>query len=270
MKLERSSRLRPLSRVAVASGLLLLAAVPAPEAQSLAGSKVSMVRQNRMAREHDYTYLRTSSEVREFASRGLLVRVTGNSNFRVVDVSFPYARSEVKTFIERLAQQYKSACRERLVVTSLTRPTTRQPRNASPLSVHPTGMAVDLRRSSRPACRAWLEKNLLALEGKGVLEATRENHPPHYHVTLYPQPYMRYLASRGVDSGVQVAAKGTGGSSRGTVAKASNRKYKVRSGDSLWSIAQRHGTSVSRIKSANGVRSSRLKPGQMLQIPTAR
>ena len=91
--------------------------------------------------------------------------------------------------------------------------------NASPLSVHPTGMAADLRRSSRPACRAWLEKNLLTLEGKGVLEATKENHPPHYHVTLYPQPYMRYLASRGV-SGVQVA-KGKSGSSRGTVATAS-------------------------------------------------
>lgn len=267
MKIERVTRLRPLSRVALASGLLLLAAAPAPEAQSLAGSKVSLVRQNQMAREHDYTYLRTSSEVREFASRGLLVRVKGSSNFRVVDVSFPYARPEVKTFIERLAQQYKSACREKLVVTSLTRPTTRQPRNASPLSVHPTGMAADLRRSSRPACRAWLEKNLLTLEGKGVLEATKENHPPHYHVTLYPQPYMRYLASRGV---VQVA-KGKSGSSRGTVAKAaSSRKYKVRSGDSLWSIAQRHGTSVSRIKSANGVRSSRLKPGQMLNIPTAR
>lgn len=269
MKIERFPRLRSLSRVAIASGLLLLAAAPAPEAQSLAGSKVSLVRQNEMAREHDYTYLRTSDQVREFASRGLLVRVKGNSNFRVVDVSFPYARPEVKTFIERLAQQYKSACREKLVVTSLTRPTTRQPRNASPLSVHPTGMAADLRRSSRPACRAWLEKNLLTLEGRGVLEATRENHPPHYHVTLYPQPYMRYLASRGVVSD-QVAARSQGGSSRSTVAKASSRKYKVRSGDSLWSIAQRHGTSVSRIKSANGVRSSRLKPGQMLHIPAAR
>ena len=270
MKIERFARLRSLSRVAIACGLLLLAAVPAPEAQSLAGSKVSLVRQNEMAREHDYTYLRTSSQVREFASRGLLVRVKGSSNFRVVDVSFPYARPEVKTFIERLAQQYKSACREKLVVTSLTRPTTRQPRNASPLSVHPTGMAADLRRSSRPACRAWLEKNLLTLERKGVLEATKENHPPHYHVTLYPQPYMRYLASRGV-SGVQVA-KGKSGSSRGTVAtaSASGRKYKVRSGDSLWSIAQRHGTSVSRIKTANGVRSSRLKPGQVLDIPVAR
>src|SRR5690349_22218146 len=119
--------------------ILLLAAVLMPlaaYAQSLAGSKASMVRQSHMARQHDYSYLRTSSEVHEFARRGLLVRLAGNSSYRVADVSFPYARPQVRTFVERLAKQYRNACGERLVVTSLTRPTTRQPRNASPLSVH--------------------------------------------------------------------------------------------------------------------------------------
>ena len=220
-------------------------------AQSLAGSKASMVRQSRVARQHDYSYLRTSSQVHEFARRGLLVRLPGSSNYRVADVSFPYARPQVKTFVERLAKQYRNACGERLVVTSLTRPTTRQPRNASPLSVHPTGMAVDLRRSGRPACRAFLEKTLLTLEGREVLEATKENHPPHYHVSLYPEPYMRYLAS-----------KGAGSSTGSSVAR-----YRVRGGDSLWEIAQRHGTSVARLKRANGMSSSQLKPGMMLEIP---
>lgn len=230
----------------------------AAQAQSLAGSKASMVRQSRVARQHDFTYLRTSSQVHEFARRGLLVRLAGNSDYRVADVSFPYARAEVKTFVERLSDQYRSACGERLVVTSLTRPTTRQPRNASPLSVHPTGMALDLRRSGRPACRAFLEKTLLTLEGRGVLEATRENHPPHYHVSLFPSSYKQYLASRGV---------GGGSSSRDEVAQA---KYRVRGGDSLWDIAKRHGTSVARLKQANRMSSSRLKPGQVLEIPVAR
>jgi hypothetical protein len=166
-------------------------------AQSLIGSKASMVRQNHAARQHDYTYLRTTSQVNEFVRRGLLVRLRGNSDYRVADVSFPYARTEVKTFVERLGSQYHDACRERLVVTSLTRPTSRQPRNASPLSVHPTGMAIDFRRSNRPACRAFLEKTLLTLEGREVLEATKENHPPHYHVSLFPEPYTRYLVARG-------------------------------------------------------------------------
>ena len=243
------------------TSFLLLAAIlglasSAAQAQSLAGSKASMVRQSVVARQHDYSYLRTSSQVHEFARRGLLVRLSGSSNYRVADVSFPYARPQVKTFVERLAKQYRNACGERLVVTSLTRPTTRQPRNASPLSVHPTGMALDLRRSGRPACRAFLEKTLLALEGRDVLEATKENHPPHYHVSLFPEPYMRYLAAKGV----------SGGSSRsdGEVALA---RYRVRGGDSLWEIAKRHGTSVDRLKRANGMRSTRLKPGMMLEIP---
>jgi len=246
--------------------LLLLAAiclalpeVSAVHAQSLSGSKASMVRQSRMARQHDYTYLRTSSQVHEYARRGLLVRLSGNSDYRVADVSFPYARPEVKTFVERLAGQYRDACGERLVVTSLTRPTTRQPRNASPLSVHPTGMALDLRRSGRPACRAFLEKTLLSLEGRDILEATKENRPPHYHVSLYPEPYMRYLASKGVKGGEK--------SRGGEVALATLAKYRVRGGDSLWEIAKRHGTSVASLKRANGMSSSRLKPGQVLEIP---
>ena len=233
-------------------------------AQSLAGSKSSMVRQNRQANQHDYTFLRTSSQVNEFVRQGRLVRLSGNSDYRVVDVSFPYARPEVKTFIQRLGSQYRNACREPLVVTSLTRPASRQPRNASPLSVHPTGMAADLRASNRPACRAFLEKTLLTLEARGILEATRERRPPHYHVSLYPKQYAHYLTGRG--AGVQIATNS--GSSRGTAARAVNgKRYRVGRGDNLWAIARRHNTSVASLKRANGINSSRLKPGQMLEIP---
>jgi len=136
------------------------------------------------------------------------------------------------------------------VVTSLTRPASRQPRNASPLSVHPTGMAADLRASSRPACRAFLEKSLLTLESRGVLEATRERHPPHYHVSLFPAPYNRYLSGRGV-----------------TTTQAVNKRYKVGPGDSLWTIAHHHGTTVASLRKANGIHSSHLTPGQRLVIP---
>lgn len=238
----------------------LTGTVPA-RAQSLIGSKASMVRQNQAARQHDYTYLRTTSQVNEFVRRGLLVRLRGNSDYRVADVSFPYARAEVKTFVERLGDQYRNACGERLVVTSLTRPTSRQPRNASPLSVHPTGMAVDLRRSGRPACRAFLEKTLLTLEGREVLEATKENHPPHYHVSLFPAPYARYLVARGE----RPSRKGMA-----LAASTARQSYRVRSGDSLWDIARRHRTSVAQIKRANSISSSRLKPGQMIEIPVTR
>ena len=245
---------------------MALAASSSVMAQSLIGSKASLVRQNQAAHQHDYTYLRTTSQVNEFVRRGLLVRLRGNSDYRVADVSFPYARTEVKTFVERLGDQYRNACGERLVVTSLTRPTSRQPRNASPLSVHPTGMAIDFRRSGRPACRAFLEKTLLTLEARDVLEATKENHPPHYHVSLFPEPYTRYLIARGEEDGSTAAPVKT----QKSMALAASKSYKVRSGDSLWDIARRHRTSVAQIKRANSISGSRLKPGQVIEIPVTR
>jgi len=48
---------------------------------------------------------------------------------------------------------------------------------------------------------------------------------------------------------------------------AGKRSYKVRSGDSLWTIAQKHpGVSVANLKEWNSISSSRLKPGMVLQI----
>jgi hypothetical protein len=274
-------------------GLVLLSGVPAPEAQSLLGSRSSLLKQNEEAQSHDFSYLQTAAEVRDFADQGWLIRIPGDANYRVADVSFPYARPEVKLFLERLASQYRNACRERLVVTSLTRPADRQPWNASPLSVHPTGMAIDLRRSGRPACRAWLEKNLLALEDNGVIEATKERHPPHYHVAVFPKPYQVYLATRGETpdltpsrpekSEIRIAKAGskpakTSSSHRstqiarkGSSAKtklAAHKRVRVGRGDSLWSIAQRHGVSVAAVKRANRIRSSHLKAGQVLSIPS--
>lgn len=154
-----------------------------------------MREQNAVAREHDYSFLRTSSQVNRFVDLGLLVELPGNSNYELVRVSFPYARPAVKTFVERLASQYRADCGEKLVVTSLTRPEARQPRNSSDLSVHPAGMAVDLRVSQRTACRKWLESTLLSLEKRNVVDVTRERHPPHYHVAVFPHPYENYVAA---------------------------------------------------------------------------
>lgn len=271
-----SPRIKNRRRVAALSLLALASASASLTAQSLLGSKESMLRQNEEAREHDFTYLRTSSDVRDFAERGLLVRLRGSSDYRLASPSFPYARPEVKLFIERLSNQYHSACGERLVVTSLTRPITRQPPNASHLSVHPTGMATDLRRSSRASCREWLEGILLDLENRGVIEATREQYPPHYHVTVFPNPYATYVAANGGDETprIQITKASTKKTSRSRTVVASSRsskskKYRVGRGDNLWQIAKRHHVSVARIKQVNGLRSaSRLKPGQMLSIPS--
>jgi membrane-bound lytic murein transglycosylase D len=50
------------------------------------------------------------------------------------------------------------------------------------------------------------------------------------------------------------------------VASGGTVTYRVRTGDSLWSLARRHGTTVDRIKHQNGLASNTLQPGQMLTI----
>ena len=230
--------------------------LPLP-AQTLRGSSRSLNLQNRQARAHDFSFLESSARVRRFVELGLLVPVCGNSDYEVHQVSFPYARSESRLFIERLSKQYLQSCGERLVVTSLTRPLNRQPGNASSQSVHPTGMALDLRRSNVRACRIWLERVLLSLEGQGVLEATRESRPPHYHIALFPQPYVEYVD--------QLVAQGARES---TVASSNRARYEVRRGDSLWGIARDLGTTVGAIRAANDLAGSRIYAGQVLEVPS--
>lgn len=153
-----------------------------------------MRRQHELAKEHDFTFLRTAAQVREFARKERLEHLTGNADYTMGRVSFPYARPSVRLFIEQLAAQYRAATGEQLVVTSLTRPIANQPRNASPLSVHPAGMAVDLRVPRSSSARRWLERKLLSLERDGLIDATRERRPPHYHVAVFPDAYEAYAA----------------------------------------------------------------------------
>ncbi len=227
-----------------------LALAPGVDAGSLRGTTSSLNRQNTQARDHDYTFLRTKSQVSHFVNRGWLVPVRPNGVYTLKGVSFPYSRPEVRLFVERLGAQYHAACGEKLVVTSLTRPKNYQPSNASPRSVHPTGMALDLRRPRSRSCRSWLERVLLSLEDQRVLEATYERWPPHYHVAVFPQPYKRYVE--------RLQAAGA------------DRTYRVGRGDTLWTIAKKYGVSVSRVKEHNRLRSSRIYPGQVLKLPAGR
>jgi LysM repeat protein len=196
----RETERRPSRRLVPVLSILagLIPATAAVHAQSLDGSRESLIRQNLEAQEQGFSYLRTVGDVQEFANLGLLVPVRGSADFELAgdEVSFPVARPEVKTFLDWFGRRYHAGCGEPLVVTSLTRPTSRQPHNASEISVHPTGIALDLRRSDRSSCRQWLEANLLDLEGKGVIEATRERWPAHYHVAVFGPALVRYLGGQ--------------------------------------------------------------------------
>ncbi|MSR22407.1 MAG: LysM peptidoglycan-binding domain-containing protein [Gemmatimonadetes bacterium] len=247
---------------------VLLAPVGALEGQSLLGSQASLDRQDAQAGAHDYTLLRTSTQLRRFVEEGYLIPIVGESDFELVEVSFPFARPEVKLFVERLASQYRTACGEKLVVTSLTRPLSLQPANASDRSVHPAGMAVDLRRSSRGRCRAWLEPVLLSLEAHGVVEATRERNPPHYHVAVFPRPYARYVQARTGSSEV-LADRGPSGPATRPNEGTAEVTHQVTRGETLSEIAVRYGTSVARLRTENGMSGDLVRAGQRLRLPVA-
>jgi hypothetical protein len=237
--------------------MLAVALTPsAARAQSLQGSPASLDIQNRIAQQHDFTYIDTPARVEYFATKGWLVRVRPTADLRLDnEVSYPYARAEVDLFVRRLASQYRSACGEQLVVTSLTRPTTQQPRNASDRSVHPTGMAVDLRYSTNRNCRTWLEGVLSNLERQRVLEATRERSPVHYHVAIFPREYLAYVDAiegrRREELGDRLA-------------------YTVQRGDSLWQIARSHGLSIDDLMAVNGIDGARIYAGQVIDVPLSR
>jgi LysM repeat protein len=143
-------------------------------------------------------------------------------------------------------------------------------------------MAVDLRRSNTTRCREWLQSTLLSLEGAGVLEATLERSPPHYHIAIFPQPYARYVAAltgtpasevraaasvsppvspRGQDEVTKVAIAEDG--SRVTI------NHRVARGESLWTIARLYGVTESSLRAANGLSGSVILAGQALVVPTA-
>lgn len=216
-------------------------------AQSLKGSRASMERQNQIAIKQGYTFIKTSKVVTGLVTAGDLVEVRNTRNFELSNVSYPYARPAVKTLIERLSAQYVAACGEKLVITSLTRPIDRQPANASNDSVHPTGMAVDLRIPPKQSCRTWLESTLLALEKSDVLDVTRERRPPHYHVAVFPDTYEQYVA--------QVSAS-----------PEAAQEYTVKRGDTLSRIASRTGTSVEQLRALNGLRKDLINVGQKLLV----
>jgi hypothetical protein len=178
---------------ATAVGVAMAAA--ARPSVTMRGSPASMERQHEVAVARDFTFAETPAAVAELVAEERLVRLAGGADYTLHRVSFPFARPEVKTFVEDLSAEYRKGCGEALVVTSLTRPRSEQPGNAHKLSVHPAGMAVDFRISKSSKCQTWFEKALLTMERKDVLDATRERNPPHYHVAVFPDAYLAYAAT---------------------------------------------------------------------------
>jgi hypothetical protein len=168
-------------------GLLVLASHAG--AQTLLGSHAAVERAYTYAKRQGLEFNATRVDVKRRVRDGEYVRLTGGENLRLKGVAMPYVRPTTRTFVNDLADRYRAVCRAALVVTSAIRPEAQQRRlaNGVALSVHPTGMAVDL-RIPRGKCRTWLRSELLADERAGLVDATEERHPAHLHVIVYRAP----------------------------------------------------------------------------------
>ena len=287
-------------------GLLFLAALAlsAPTAKAgaqrrarfpseLRGSQESVQKMWDFATTHSLTFYQTPRDIDQAVADGKLVPLIGDATYELTrGVGFSYATREAKQFVAAFAPQYLAACGAPLVVTSAARPTNRQPRNSNPYSVHPTGIAVDLRRPPAGPCQRWLRAALAELEEQGYVEATEERRPVHLHVAVLTEPgkiaalpplasaALAGSAPRVQRSNGEVAARSTIAAVRvsnppirSTAAQSDDRirarTYRVRAGDTLWDVAQRSGVSVQALARANR-RSQRavLRAGTILKVPS--
>ena len=242
---------------------------------------------------HGLVFYQTPRDIDKAVADGKLVRLEGDAAYELTrGVGFSYATREAKQFVASFAPQYLAACGTPLVVTSAARPTNRQPRNSNPYSVHPTGIAVDLRRPAAGPCQTWLRKALAELEDQGYIEATEERRPVHLHVAVLTEPGKIAalppvgsdalagapprtqrsdgdLTLRSTPPAVRVSNAPTRRAPNATEKADGVRTYRVREGDTLWDVARRSGVSVNALAKANR-RSPRgvLKVGTVLRVPS--
>ena len=251
------------------------------EPQTLHGSKASVEKMYDFAVSHRYPFYLTPFTLDDAIAKGKLVPLMGDANYELTrGVGFSYATVEAREFITQFAPQYLAACGAPLTVTSAARPTSRQPHNANPHSVHPTGIAVDIRRPYPGPCLTWVRGALAQLEARGFVEATEEHHPVHIHLAVLRAPGTRFTLPD-LTNGVVVARQAppsvlTATTSNGSVGFAAaapdtdarGRVYLVRAGDTLWEVAQQTGVTVKALARANHrSTSSVLQPGTTLTLP---
>ncbi len=204
--------------------LLGLVTSTAAAAQTLRGSHASVDLMYSTAQQRDLQFFRTPQDIYAAAMAGSLELISMTEDLEVDKTGWPFVLPNTHRFADSLARQYHGACGERLVVTSGTRPMDKQPRNASPKSVHPTGMAVDFRKPKTAACLDWLRKALVQLEGTRVIEATEERHPPHFHVAVLRQKPEQHIQVAAGD--VALAPKAKTAAKAATPVKATSAKAK--------------------------------------------
>jgi hypothetical protein len=180
----RRTRATRATRVRAASPAPLLA-IPGA---TLRGSRTAVDNAYDAAQRAGLAFTNSRHEVERAAAVGAYVRLGNGSNYTLKGVGVPYVRPATRDFLADFGARHRTACGEPMVVTSAMRPTTVRLRNSVEKTVHPTGMAVDLRAPRGTRCRDWMRRELLVLERDGLIDATEERRPVHFHVVVFRAP----------------------------------------------------------------------------------
>ena len=173
-------------RIATAAVLFLglTATLEGQVSQKALKSLESIGYQYLYALAHEIPFLETPKAVDEAFARGELMDLRENPNLRFYKVSYYYVKPSTKIWLDKFEFESRPVCGDELWVTSAMRPVNMKLWNSSPISVHPTGMAVDLRIPKRNDCYKWFLSHFDRDKKLGLIDYIIEKVEPNFHVAV--------------------------------------------------------------------------------------
>ena len=177
--------------------LLFLIPIAASPLVSLDGRKdKSQLKQNKQADKENLTRIKDDAQLAWFKNNELLVPLPETDALLVntahVSQKFRWCRPWTKKFLLSLSKKFHAKFGKKLSVNSAVRTETyqktlrRRNSNASQSSTHTTGATVDIaKKGLRINELVWLRKELLRLEGAGLIEATEEFSQAVFHIMVF-------------------------------------------------------------------------------------
>ncbi len=137
----------------------------------------------------------TSADYAALVKNGTFVCLEDGPYLEVI-AEWKCVRPETAQFVQTMARDYTAAACGRLVVTEAGRLTKVKRRGSSPDTVHPFGMAVDIRLVRiEPRCADWIRTYVLEKEALKLIDGTEHfGTQLHMHLVVPKAPPAMQLA----------------------------------------------------------------------------
>ena len=172
---------------------------PADEVSLVGGCQTTSEQQMQYAKGRQIPLMTTVAQYEERKATGHFVPFEGP--YLLVLAKRPYALPSTVAFVTQMSVAYNAAGCGKLVVRDALRLTTERPKNGSIHSVHPAGMAIDIRvKYIKSECADWLRSYFRLKEAAGKVDGTHELEPEHLHVVVPIEPRAPVLVQSSPES----------------------------------------------------------------------